>query len=52
MTKIYETEDLAKERTDLILVESEAEHDHSYGQLCCSPKYRRATFVGCMLFVF
>lgn len=51
MNQIYSNPDLAKERADEIVVNSQLD-DMSYGKVCCSPKYSRATIIGCMLSVF
>lgn len=55
MSKIYDNEDTVQERIGFIVVdggEDGEEKELSYGTICCSPKYRRATLVGCFLSVF
>uniref|UniRef100_A0A7S3IVE3 Major facilitator superfamily (MFS) profile domain-containing protein n=1 Tax=Strombidium inclinatum TaxID=197538 RepID=A0A7S3IVE3_9SPIT len=53
MNKIYSNEERAQERSDLIAVETGGQREElSYSKLCCNPKYRRATLVGCTLLVF
>lgn len=53
MNNIYVSEEIASERIDQILVVSENDNDKlTYGSLCCGPRYRRATWVGCTLSVF
>lgn len=52
MSKIY-SKDQVQRRINEILVENNSEvAAPSYGETFCSPKYRMATFVGCMLSVF
>lgn len=55
MRKIYETEEVVQERIGFIVVDKKEEGDDkemTYSVICCSPKYRRATLVGCFLSVF
>ena len=59
MTKIYIDEKTADERIALIKVEEppkegdeENENDPSCNAVCCSPRYARASWIGCLLSVF
>lgn len=53
MNKIYKTEEIAIERIDeIVVISDEAGKKLTYGSLCCGPRYRRATWVGCILSVF
>lgn len=55
MRRIYETEDIVQERIGFIVVDGKDDGEDkelTYSVICCSPKYRRATLVGCFLSVF
>lgn len=50
MLKIYLKQDVAQERIDEIVVESgDNGQELTYSQLCYDKRYRRATWVGCVL---
>ena len=52
MNNIYKSEEIANERIGQILIVSEENSKQTYGSLCCGPRYRRATWVGCTLSIF
>lgn len=56
MLKIYKEEEVVDERISQIVVDDSSKEDGSkelgYKAVCCSPKYRRATLVGCFLSIF
>jgi hypothetical protein len=53
MNNIYKTEEIAIERiAEIVVISDEDGKKITYGSLCCGPRYRRATLVGCTLSVF
>lgn len=52
MNNIYKTEEIAQERIDIIVVAVGEDGEISYGEVCCDPKYSKATFVGITLAIF
>lgn len=53
MNKIYSNQEVASQRIDEIeVLSSSQESDKTVGKLCCTPRYRRATLVGCFFAVF
>jgi len=53
MRKIYDKESVVQERIGFIVVDDigfgTGDKYQSYSTICCSPKYKRATLVGCVL---
>jgi hypothetical protein len=53
MRKIYKSEEVVQERIAMIVTDEQeggdSKKEMSYGTVCCSPKFSRATLVGCVL---
>jgi len=52
MNNIYKTEEIAQERIDIIVIDVGENAEKGYNEVCCNPKYSKATAVGICLAIF